>query len=46
MRRKKVGYSMRFVVTKVHQAEGTFLENKNFFPMSLGNNIFEAKWAM
>ena len=26
---------MRFVVTKVHQAEDTFLENKNFVSMSL-----------
>ena len=33
MRRKKVAYSMRFA--KAHQAEGTFLENKNFVSESL-----------
>ena len=37
-RRKKVGYSVRFVVSKVHHAEGTFLENKNFVSMSLGGS--------
>ena len=30
---------MRFVVAKVHQAEGIFLENNNFVSMSLGNNV-------
>jgi len=29
-RRKKVGYSVRFVISKAHQAEGTFLKKKDF----------------
>jgi len=39
--RKNLGYSVRFVVTvpKVHQAEGMFLENKNYFlAMNLGSS--------
>ena len=37
--RKNLGYSARFVVAKVHQAEGTFLENKNYFvAMNLGSS--------
>lgn len=34
-RRKKLGYSMRFVVAKVHQTEGMFWKKNNFFSMSL-----------
>ena len=37
-RRKKVGYSVRFVISKVHQAEGTFLKKKDFVSMSLSGS--------
>ena len=36
-RRKKLWCSIRFVITKVHRAEGTFLENKILF-LSLGGS--------
>ena len=34
-RKKKVGYSVRFIISKVHQVEGTFLRKKDFVSMNL-----------
>ena len=38
-RRNKVGYSMRFVITKVHQTEGTFSKKKNFVSTPGGGSV-------
>ena len=37
-RKKKLGYSLRFLISKVRQTEGTFLKKKKLVPMSLGGS--------